>query len=49
MLPPKESYNNLVNLESLYGTCLLFPSTKAEITLPRAVKDKLIFIASFNL
>jgi len=49
VLPPNESYSNLVNLESLYGTCLLFPSTKAEITLPRAVKDKFIFIASFNL
>lgn len=49
MLPPKESYSNLVNLESLYGICWLLPSTKAEITLPSALKDKLILLASFNL
>ena len=33
----------------LYGICFDLPSTKAEITLPRADKDKLIFVASFNL
>lgn len=44
LLPPKESCNNLVNFESLYGTCNAFfaLSPSAEITFPNAnykVKD----------
>uniref|UniRef100_A0AAY5E8C1 Uncharacterized protein n=1 Tax=Electrophorus electricus TaxID=8005 RepID=A0AAY5E8C1_ELEEL len=35
-------------LESRYGTCELRPSTKAEITLPSADSDRLIFAASFR-
>lgn len=49
VFPPKESYNNRVNLESLYGICCVFPSTNADITFPNADNDKLIFVASFNL
>lgn len=41
--------NNLVSLESLYGMCVLLPSTKADITLPKVERDKLIFVASFSL
>lgn len=47
MLPPSESYNNLVSFESLYGMCPV-PSTSALITLPRADSDRLIYVASFN-
>ena len=47
MFPPKESCNNLVSLESLYGICWALPSTRAEITLPRALSDKLILAAYF--
>lgn len=36
-------------MESLYGMCELFPSTKADITFPKADNDKLILLASFNL
>jgi len=49
VLPPSESCNSRVNFESLYGICLDYPSTKDEITLPNAVRDKLIFIPSFNV
>jgi len=49
VLPPSESYSNLVSLLSLNGICLEFPTTKALITLPRAVRDKLIFLASSSL
>ena len=49
VLPPRESYSNLVSLESLYGICLDFPSTKEDITLPKAVKERLILIPSFNV
>ena len=41
--------NNLVNFESLYGICVDFPSTNADITFPRADNDKFILVASFNL
>lgn len=49
VFPPKESCSNLVNFESLYGMCYVFPSTKAEITFPKAESERLIFVASFNL
>ena len=49
MLPPKESYSNLVSLESLYGICACLPSTRALITFPKADNDKFIWVASFNL
>ena len=39
VLPPNESYNNRVNLESLYGICYDLLSIKADITLPNVVKD----------
>lgn len=51
-LPPNESLNKKVNLESLYGICLYFPyatSSRLLITNPSVVKDLLIFEASFNL
>ena len=47
VLPPSESWSKRVNLESLYGMWWVLPSTKAEMTLPRALRDKLIFVASF--
>jgi hypothetical protein len=40
--------SNLVSLESLYGICDDFPSTKADITLPRAANERLILVASFK-
>lgn len=49
VLPPNESWSNLVNLESLYGMCCDLPSTNALITLPSALNDKFIFCAYFNL
>lgn len=38
LLPPSESWSNLVSFESLYGTCkaLFVLSPRAEITLPNA-------------
>lgn len=47
VLPPNESCNKRVSLESLYGIWCVFPSTKADITLPRALSDKLILAAYF--
>lgn len=38
--------NNRVNLLSLYGMWVLLPSTRAEITFPRADRERLIFVAS---
>lgn len=49
VLPPRLSWSSLVNLESLYGTCWLFPSTNALITFPSALSDKLIFCAYLSL
>jgi hypothetical protein len=49
VLPPSESYSNLVNLESLYGICELFPSTKQVMTFIKADNDKFILVASLNL
>ena len=37
-----------VSLESRYGMCLLLPSTREEMTFPRADSDRLILVASFN-
>lgn len=45
-LPPSDSCRIRVNLESLYGIWDLLPSAKAEITLPKADNDLLIFLAS---
>ena len=47
VLPPNESCNNLVNLESLYGIWCTFPSTNAEMTFPSALNERLIFVAYF--
>lgn len=49
VLPPKLSCSRRVSLESLYGTCLLFPSTRADITFPKALSERLIFEASLSL
>jgi len=46
--PPKLSCSNLVNFESLYGICWLFPSHRAWMTLPRAERLVFILMASFN-
>jgi len=46
VLPPSESCKRRVNFESRYGICLERLSTKAEITLPKALSDKLIRVAS---
>ena len=51
-LPPRLSFNKNVSLESLYLTCLFFPSeisTKLFMTHPSTVRDLLILVASFNL
>ena len=48
VLPPSESWRSRVSLESLYGMCFDFPSTRAEITLPSAERERLIFVASFK-
>lgn len=45
-LPPSDSCKIRVSLESLYGIWDLFPSANAEITLPNAESDLLIFLAS---
>ena len=42
VFPPSESCNNLVSFESRYGMCLPFASTRADITFPRADKERLI-------
>ena len=47
-LPPNESYKILVSLESLYGTCVLFPSVSELMTFPSTESDVLIFFASFK-
>ena len=44
--PPKLSWSSLVSLDYRYGTWLLLWSLKAFITLPKAVKLVLIFLAS---
>ena len=45
--PPSESCRRRVSLEVRYGTCL-FPSTRAEMTLPRVIRERFIFAASFS-
>src|SRR3954464_5252156 len=50
-LPPRESCNKRVSLESLYGICVvcfaLLGSPKADITFPKASKPELIEMPSF--
>jgi hypothetical protein len=46
--PPNESCRSLVNFESRYGTKPPFPSTRDDITFPKAVNDKFILVASKN-
>lgn len=46
--PPRESCSRRVSLEFLYGTCVLLPSTRAEMTLPSVDRDRLILVASFR-
>ena len=45
-LPPKLSLSIRVNLESRYGTWVLFPSVRAVITCPKVVRLLLIVLAS---
>ncbi len=45
----ERTWRSLVNFESRYGICFDFPSTSAEITFPRAERDRLIFVASLSL
>lgn len=45
---PILTWSSLVSFESLYGMCLAFPSTRADITLPRADRDRFIFVASLR-
>lgn len=47
-LPPRESWSNRVNWELRYGMWVLFPSTSADMTLPRVDRDRLIFTISLN-
>lgn len=49
VFPPKEDWSSRVSLESRYGMCLDLPSTRAEMTFPKAERDKLILVASFSL
>ncbi len=46
--PESESFNILVSLEFLYGTCSEF-DVNAWITFPKHDKDKLIFLAYSNV
>ena len=48
VLPPRLSWSNLVSFESRYGMCWLLPSTKADITFPRALRLRFILVASFS-
>ena len=48
MLSRSFTCSSRVSLESLYGMCLLLPSTRAEMTFPRADSDRLILVASFS-
>lgn len=45
-LPPNDSCKIRVSFESLYGMCDLLPSANAEMTLPKAESDLLMFFAS---
>ena len=47
--PPRESLKIRVSFESLKGTCYYLESVKAWMQLPKAAKEKLIFLASSNL
>mmetsp|Transcript_3720 Transcript_3720/g.13716 ORF Transcript_3720/g.13716 Transcript_3720/m.13716 type:complete len:319 (-) Transcript_3720:544-1500(-) len=47
-LPPSAFCSSRVSFESRYGTYDDFESTSAEITLPSADSDRLIFVASFS-
>ncbi len=49
-LPPRESFNNLVSLESLNGIYLFSPGVvKAIKTIFKLVSERLILIASLAL
>lgn len=49
VFPPKLSWSNLVNFESLYGIKAPFPCTKLVITFPSAVNERFILVAYKNL
>lgn len=44
--PPSESCSSLVRRLFLYGMNLVFPSTRADITIPRFTNDRFIIPAS---
>lgn len=46
--PPRESCSRRVSFEFLYGTCVLLPSTRAEMTFPNVERERLILVASFR-
>mmetsp|Transcript_49792 Transcript_49792/g.82625 ORF Transcript_49792/g.82625 Transcript_49792/m.82625 type:complete len:206 (-) Transcript_49792:509-1126(-) len=46
--PSSESFSSLVSFESRYGIWVDRPSTSAEIQLPRAERERLIFVASLS-
>lgn len=48
-LPPSDSYRIRVSLESLYGMWVDLPSVKLLITIPSALSDLLIFLASSSV
>lgn len=49
LFPPRESWSNLVSLESRYGTCntLRDRSPRADITFPKAKRPQFIDMPSF--
>ena len=44
--PPSESCSNLVSWLLRYGVCVLFLSTRADITIPRLDSERLMLAAS---
>jgi hypothetical protein len=48
VFPPRESCKSLVSFESLYGIWVDLPSTKADITLPKALNERLIRVVSLR-
>ena len=48
VFPPSESWSSRVSFESRYGMCCDLPSTRAEMQLPRAESERLIFVASLS-
>ena len=47
--PPRESYNNLVSLESLKGTNYILVSDSACMHFPKVDREEFMDLASLNL